>query len=60
MLAVNPDQVPDEHLVWWLGSGHGGKFKGKFQLHLCHEQVSQCKKVTKKEITQFHTTPCGQ
>ena len=45
----------DDDLVWWLGKGPGAKFKGRFQLHLCHEQVAKCKRITKKEIAQFHT-----
>ena len=45
----------DDDLVWWLGKGPGSKYKGRFQLHLCHEQVAKCKRITKKEIVQFHT-----
>ena len=47
--------VEDDDLVWWLGKGPGSKYKGRFQLHLCHEQVAKCRRITKKEIVQFHT-----
>ena len=54
-LSIQVRCVEDEHLVWWLGEGPGAKFKGKFQLHLCHEVVTKCKRITKKDISQFHT-----
>jgi len=54
-LSIQVRCVEDEHLVWWPGKGPGAKFKGKFQLHLCHEVVTKCKKITKKELSQFHT-----
>ena len=54
-LSVKVICVEDPDLAWWLKEGPGAKMKNNFFLHLCIGKVSACKRVKKKELSQFHT-----
>eukprot|EP00435_Cladocopium_sp_Y103_P023558 s3031_g5.t1 len=47
--------VEDHQLFIWLGKGGGAKHKGRFDLHLCLNQVEKCSLMSSENGVEVHT-----